>query len=61
MYVRSTIILWQIVIGATISNARSAISLARFAERGTTFELPWRLLEKNVKIAAIDLVHDRLE
>jgi hypothetical protein len=52
---------WQIVIGATISNARSAISLARFAEREITFELPWRLLEKNVKIAAIDLVHDRLE
>jgi hypothetical protein len=35
--------------------------LARFPERGTTLESVGRLLKKNIKIAAIDLAHDRLE
>lgn len=59
MYMRRTI--ERDLIERQSSNAKIAINRARFAEREITFESPWRLLEQNIKIAAINLAHDRLE
>ena len=51
----------QIVTGTKSSNTIRAISLARLAEREITFKSPWSLLKKDVKIASVNLAHERLK